>query len=173
MTTSNADSTELSDLIGSWVLDLTRSTIVIHTKAMWLLNVTGTAKLLSGEGIVTSDGAVSGSLVVDAASIDTKNAKRDTHLRTADFFEVEKYPTIVYTASGATAVAGGVQITGTLTMRGQTNPVDFLAQLSVSGESLTLTSEVAIDRSSWGVTWNKMGAGLANRVQVNAHFDRI
>ncbi len=67
---------------------------------MWIVPVKGTAKALSGDGHVGADGSVQGTLVIDAASINTKNKKRDAHLRTDDFFEVDKYPTLTFTVDG-------------------------------------------------------------------------
>jgi polyisoprenoid-binding protein YceI len=170
MTEPRLNDPDLSTLTGAWVLDPSRSTVVFHTKAMWVLKVTGTAKVLSGQGNVTADGAVSGTLVVDAASIDTKTAKRDVHLRTADFFEVDKYPTFTYTATGAHQTDAGVQISGTLSLHGQTHPLDLLAHVSTEGDAVTVTSEVAIDRSTWGLNWTKMGASVHNRVEITAYF---
>ena len=140
---------------------------------MWVLPVKGVAKVLSGEAEVTPDGLVTGTLVIDAASFDTKNKKRDDHLRTADFLEVAKYPTIVFKASGGRPVGAGlVELSGVLTVHGQTQPLTLQAEVSGSGNSVTVRTQVEIDRSLWGVSWAKMGAGLKNQVTIRAHFDR-
>ena len=55
-----------------------------------------------------------------AASVDTKNPRRDKHLRSADFFDVDNHKDITFTAEGATPAGDGVRITGTLTVRGVT-----------------------------------------------------
>jgi len=92
----------LASVAGGWQLDPEGTTIEFHTKAMWgLANVAGTFGAVRGNGVVGDDGAVSGELVVDAASIDTKNKRRDTHLRSDDFLDVGKYPTLSFTASEA------------------------------------------------------------------------
>ena len=68
--------------------------------AMWgLAKVKGRFNAVEGSGVIGEDGTVSGTLVFDAKSIDTKNKRRDTHLRSGDFFEVEKYPTFTYAAT--------------------------------------------------------------------------
>lgn len=161
------------ELAGAWTLDPARTSVTIHTKAMWLLPVKGTARALEGGGTVAADGSVTGTLVIDAASIDTHNKKRDAHLRTADFFEVANHPTITFTATGARPSSSGkVALDGTLTMHGQTRPLTLLAEVAVTGDSVTVTADADIDRNDWGVSWAKMGAGLKNQVAISAHFDR-
>jgi polyisoprenoid-binding protein YceI len=173
MTSTSQTAADLSQFAGSWTLDPDRTSIVFHTKAMWILNVQGTARALEGGGSVGTDGGLSGTLVIDAASVDTKNKKRDEHLRTADFFEVQKYPTIAFTVTGGRLdPSGKVELTGSLDLHGQTQPLTLLAEVSAAGDSATLSTEVDIDRSAWGLSWTKMGAGLKNRVVISAHFDR-
>jgi polyisoprenoid-binding protein YceI len=66
----------ISDLTGTWALDPRRTTIQFQTKAMWVLNVNGTLRATEGSGAVDGNGQVTGRLVVDANSIDTKNKRR-------------------------------------------------------------------------------------------------
>jgi polyisoprenoid-binding protein YceI len=165
--------TDLAQLSGTWALDPERTSVTFATKAMWVLPVKGTAKAMSGDAQITTGGAATGTLVIDAASLDTKNKKRDDHLRTADFLEVAKHPTIVFEAiSGRPAGAGLVEISGQLTVHGQTRPLTLQAEVSGSGNSATVWTEVEIDRSRWGVSWAKMGTGVKNQVTIRAHFDR-
>ena len=79
---------------GAWVLAPEKTTVRFRTKSMWILPVKGTAGALRGNTDAGSDGAVNGTLGIDAASFDTQNKKRDVHLRSEDFFEVAKSPTI-------------------------------------------------------------------------------
>lgn len=174
MTLPNQSSTDLDDFVGKWVLDPDRTSIVLHTKAMWVLPAKGTAKAIEGEGTVGADGALSGALVIDAASIDTKNKKRDAHLRTADFFEVEKFPTITFeVTSGRLAGPGKLELAGTFTVHGQTRPLNVAADLSVAANTVTVSTEVDIDRSAWGLTLRPFGAGLKNKVIVSAFFTKV
>ena len=105
-------------------------------------------------------GNVKGTLVIDATSFDTKNKKRDDHLRSDDFLEVVKYPTIVFTVNGGRPTAGGrFDITGVLTIHGQSLPLTLHAEVSGTGDSVTVSSDVEIDRSLWGMSWTKMERG--------------
>ena len=88
-------------LTGEWVLDPGKSSIRLNTRSMWgLAPVKGVFREVSGSGTVSPDGQVSGTITVAAASIDTKNARRDTHLRSADFFDVANHPDLAFAADG-------------------------------------------------------------------------
>jgi polyisoprenoid-binding protein YceI len=169
------DSTELlATAAGSWQLDPTGTTIEFHTKAMWgLAKVHGTFRAVSGRGVVGEQGDISGELVVDATSVDTKTKRRDDHLRSADFFDVSKYPTFTFTASEVTPSADGrLSINGTLRVKDQSHPIELVATTSPSSDRVIVNAETTIDRSQWGVNWKKMGAGLINQVVVVAQFVR-
>jgi polyisoprenoid-binding protein YceI len=173
MTSPNEIENDASAFAGSWNLDPSHTSITFHTKALWVLKVKGTFKAIEGKGTVGADGSVSGSIVFDAASVDTKNKKRDDHLRTADFFEVTVYPTIDFTVDAAHPKGSGkFELTGNLTIRQSTQPVTLLSDLSVIGDSATVTAELDIDRSAWGVTWSKLGAGVNNHIVISARFTK-
>jgi len=98
---------------------------------------------------------------INAASIDTGTPDRDAHLRSADFFEVEKYPTISFTSTGIKAVGGNnYAVTGDLTMRGVTRrievPVTFLgtAKDPWGNEKIGFEAELTLNRKDYGLTWN-------------------
>ena len=170
---SMGTTSDLTRFAGTWALDPERTTVEFHTKAMWVLPVKGRAKALSGEAQINPDGEVNGRLVIDASSFDTKNRKRDDHLRTADFFEVDKFPTIEFKATHARPAGTGlVEVAGDLTVHGVTKPLTLQAEVSESGTSATVSTEVEIDRSLWGVDWAKFGTGLKNNVKITAHFER-
>ena len=174
MTMPDETAVGLSAYAGRWTLDPSQTSIEFHTKAMWVLGVKGTFKSIEGGGTVGTDGSVNGSLVLDAASVDTKKKKRDDHLRTADFFEVNAFPTITFAVTGARPKgAGKVELTGDLTIHGTARPLTLLADVSTDNGSATLSAEVDIDRSAWGLTWAKMGAALTNHVVINARFTKV
>jgi polyisoprenoid-binding protein YceI len=166
--------TGLSQYAGSWVLDPAHTTITFHTKAMWVMAVKGTVRAQEGHGQVGEDGTVQGHLVIDATSIGTGNKKRDAHLQTADFFDTAKYPTIDFELTSARFVSPGrVALEGNLSMLGQQHPVVLEAAVEADDTSATISGEIAdLDRSKWGLTWSKMGAGLHNKVVVHAALTR-
>jgi polyisoprenoid-binding protein YceI len=160
---------------GVWTLDPAATTITLHTKALWgMAKVKATFTALSGTATVTADGQVSGELVIDAASVDSGMAKRDKHLRTKDFFEVEKYPTFVYSVTGGRPAADGtVELAGSLTVHGVSRPLDLSATVTSTGpNSATVSGEADIDRSEWGLSWTKMGARVDNHIVISAAFTK-
>ncbi|ODS58104.1 MAG: hypothetical protein ABS36_04250 [Acidobacteria bacterium SCN 69-37] len=100
-------------------------------------------------------------LTIQAASIDTNQPDRDTHLRSADFFDVEQFPTLAFESTGITSGGDGrYNVAGTLTMHGVSKavvlPVSYLgsAKDPWGNEKLGFELETTIDRKDFGLTWN-------------------
>ena len=162
-------------LAGNWTLDPSRSTVSLRSKSMWgLAPVKGVFRQASGQGTVSPAGDVSGTITVGAASIDTKNKKRDTHLRSADFFDSDTYPDITVTVDQAKPSGPGVTFSGSLTVRDLTKPLTFDATVSaVSDSEMSLDAEVPVNRVDFGLTWNQMGmASIHNTITVHAVFTK-
>src|SRR5262249_59409948 len=103
-------------------------------RSIWgLAPVKGTFGQVPGHGTVSPTGEVSGMITVAAASIETKNAKRDKHLRSGDFFETDTFPHITFSVDRLQPSSEGVTVTGQLTVRGRTRPVTFPATVPVVG----------------------------------------
>ena len=175
--TSSSPRTLLVDrtLEGTWHLDHSRSSIRFTTRTMWgLVRVSGAFRQMGGGGVVTPESQVHGTLTVKAASIDTKNLRRDRHLRSADFFDSDHYPDITFAVETVQPAAAGVTLTGTLSVRDCTRPLSFGALPSLQGEDeLALDAELQIDRGDLGLTWGKrLGAGMSNTVTIHAVFTR-
>lgn len=162
-------------LAGEWVLDPRRSGIRLKNPSLGgLVPVTGVFREVSGHATVAPDGQVRGTLTVATASIDTKNRRRDRHLRSSSFFDSENSPDITFTADGVRPSGEGVTVTGKLTVRGQTRPVSFDAAASVQGDGeVWLDAVVHINRADFGMTWNVLGlASMHNTLTVHAVFTR-
>jgi polyisoprenoid-binding protein YceI len=160
--TPQQDTSPASPGAGRWVLDPARSSVVLRNRTFWgLATVKGTFSGVSGGGEVHPDGTAHGSLTVDTASLDTGNTKRDTHLRSADFFDAGKHPALTFTASGVTASPDGatVAVEGELTIRGTSRPLRFTVRTGgVTADTVTLTGELTVDRGEFGMTWNAEAA---------------
>jgi polyisoprenoid-binding protein YceI len=172
---SNPTTTNLATLTGTWILDPSRTAIRFQTKIMRVIKVNGTFKALEGHASVAANGALNGSVVIDTASIDTKIAKRDTHLRGPDFFDVEKYPRMVFTVTdGHLTSAGEVELVGNLEIRGQTRTLTLRADVSNPGDSVKFSSEVDIDRRDWGMSHAaQIRSTTKIHVDITAYFDRV
>ena len=158
-------------LAGDWVLDPGKSSIRLKTKIMGLVPVTGVFRDVSGNGTISADGEASGTLTVAAASIDTQNTRRDTHLGSANFFDSGNNPDIAFAAASIQPSSTGVAVIGTLTVRGRIRPVSFDAAASVHGSEVWLDAEVHINRTDFGLTWNLMGmTSMNNTLTIHAVF---
>ena len=105
--------------------------------------------------------ASSVTLAIQSASIDTNQADRDTHLRSADFFSTDEFPTLTFESTGIAAAGDGeYQVTGTLTIRGVSKtivlPVSYLgtAKDPWGNEKLAFEAETTINRKDFGLNWN-------------------
>jgi len=160
-------------LAGEWALDPRKSSIALKSRSMWgLAPVNGVFREISGNGTVSPDGEVSGTVTVAAASVDTKHTRRDTHLRSADFFDSANHPDIKFTADGIRPSGQGVAVTGALTVRDRTRPLSFDAAASFQGDGeIWLDAEIHINRADFGLTWNQMGmASMNNTLTIHAVF---
>ena len=145
-------------------------------KHFWgLITVHGHFDRFTGDGRVDSDGTISGQIRIAADSVNTKNKKRDKHLRSDDFFDAERYPTITISASALSA-SGGQNLHGPVTLdtAGHHQAFDTVVHVvSAAADAVTLRTETSVDRTAFGMTWSplKMAAPHA-RVVVTARFVR-
>jgi polyisoprenoid-binding protein YceI len=143
---------------------------------MWgLVTVRGAFGELAGSAEILAGGAGRGRLEIGAASLNTKNAKRDKHLASADFFNAADHPSIVADLASATRTGDRVAVQGTLTVAGVTRPLSFTATLvDVTPAAFTLQAEgVVVDRADFGSTWNQLGMLRGpSTVDVVARFTR-
>ena len=140
-------------------------------------NVPGLFKDFDGTIVYDKDNPASSKVefTVQAASIDTGNADRDKHLRTADFFDVEKFPTMTFSSTQVKAVdKDTLEVTGDLTMHGVTKkvtiPVDFLGTVKTpKSEKAGFESSFTVNRKDYGIIWNRVmdtGPVLGEDVKV-------
>jgi polyisoprenoid-binding protein YceI len=179
MTQANGESVpaqlDTAALAGTWVLDPAKSTVRLRSKSVWgLVPVKGTFGTVTGEGTVSPAGEVSGTVTVDAASVDTGTAKRDQHLRSGDFFAVDTYPHIVFAVDQIRTSGAEATVSGRLTVRDQTRPLSFPVTPAVHGDGeVWLDAKVPVDRTDFGLTWNQLGmSSTHNIIAVHAVFTR-
>ncbi len=155
--------TQLATTAGTYAIDASHSRIGFMARHAMITKVRGSFEEYEGTGHFDADHPENSSLqvTIQAASINTRSADRDGHLRSADFFDVETFPTITFESS-AVAAAGGdrYRILGDLTMKGVTHPVTF--DVEVNGTALDpfgntrlgLEGSATINRKDWGLSWN-------------------
>ena len=121
--------------------------------------------------------------VIKTASIDTRNEKRDGHLRSADFFDAEKYPEITFTSSKITRIdSDSYAVAGILSMHGVNNSVvltvDFLGEMTAMGGTRAgFEVTTTVNRQDFGVSWNRAldqgGFVLGDDVEVTINLEAV
>ena len=148
----------------TWNIDPAHSVAEFKVKHMMISNVKGQFPKVSG-ALTLDESTLANSRVealIEAASIETRDAQRDTHLKSADFFDVEKFPTLSFRSTGIRQVRDGeLAVEGDLTIRGVTRKVIF----SVEGPTppakdpwgntrVAVSATTKIHRKDFGLTWN-------------------
>lgn len=173
---------DLSPLAGSWAVDPTHSTVEFIARYAMFTLVRG--RFTSFTGTVALDPphfeATQIDVEIDAASVDTAMVVRDAHLRSEDFFDIERHPNISFRPRGATLLAPGrYTVHGELTIRGITQPVrlavDALGRAPdlLGAPRLGLNASAKLQRALWGITWNApvLGGGVALADEVDLELD--
>jgi len=170
--------------LSTWNIDTTHSSIAFSLRHLVIAKVRGQFK--SWRGSVSWDDAdVRRSSVVveiDAASIDTAEAKRDEHLRSADFFDVANHPTLTFKSTSLKANGkDSWLVTGDLSMRGVTKSVTLPVTLLGEGkdpwgnEKMGFEASTALSRTDYGLTWNKQleagGVLLGDEVKIQISIE--
>ncbi len=148
------------DTAGVWNLVPDRSTITFKISNMWgLLNVKGRFTDFNGDGQITGKGAVFGRLDIQVASLRTGIRKRDEHLRSADFFDVERFPEISVVVTAVEPTTGNAaDLRATFSIKGVTTPVPLPVQITVLGDgSVKISAKTEVDRAQFGLDWNRLG----------------
>ncbi|MFI6104069.1 YceI family protein [Streptomyces sp. NPDC051310] len=153
----------LAALTGEYAIDPAHSSIGFTARHAMVTNVRGSFADYSGS--LTLDGsdpaASAASIDVKIGSIDTGNADRDGHLRSADFFDAEQFPLMTFRSTSAEALGGSdYRITGDLTIKGVTKPISIdlefngAAKDPFGNERVGFEGKAELLRSEWGLTWN-------------------
>jgi polyisoprenoid-binding protein YceI len=168
----------MSDRAGTWNIDQSHSGVEFTVTHLMISKVRGRFSDISGS--VVTDGTPEGSRVtveLGTASINTHEAGRDTHLRSADFFDVEKYPKIRFVSTAIKSKsADEFRITGDLTIKDVTKAVDIEVTREGSGrdpwgnDRAGFSATLKIDRRDFGLTWNQAletgGVMVSNEVKL-------
>ncbi|KAB2330244.1 YceI family protein [Cytobacillus depressus] len=163
-----------------WALDQVHSSVDFSIKHMMIANVKGTFNQF--DAVIEADPAdlttANIQFTVDLSSIDTRNADRDNHLRSADFFDVENHPSMTFQSSNIVSKGDGeYDVTGELSIHGVTKTETFAVTFEGSGkdpwgnEKVGFTVEGSIKRSEYGLTWNSAletgGVLVGDKVKIS------
>jgi len=156
-------SAEREQAMTIWNIDSSHSSVQFSVRHLMITNVRGEFSGLKGtvefDPAAPETAAVQASL--EAATINTREAKRDDHLRSADFFDTEKHATLSFVSTALAKKGDGFLLTGDLTIRGTTKSVSFVVEGGTNVEKdpwgnarIGASASATIDRRDFGLTWN-------------------
>jgi polyisoprenoid-binding protein YceI len=162
---------------GTWNVDTSHSAASFTVRHAGISKVRGTVDVTAGTIVVGEDLASSSvTATLDPATIDTKDAGRDGHLKSADFFDVESHPTWTFTSTSIEADGEDYVVRGDLTIHGVTREVALATEFNGSatdpfGNARTgFSAETEISRKEFGLTWNAAletgGVLVADKVRI-------
>jgi polyisoprenoid-binding protein YceI len=170
---------------GTWSIDAVHSSIGFGVKHFGVSTFRGSFSGAAGS-LVTEDGAIRAiEGTVRLENLDTEEPQLTGHLHSEDFFDAANHPEITFRSTAIETVeADRLRITGDLTIRGVTRPVELDAEIEGAGEDpygnsrLGITATGAVDRSDWGITWNAPplanGAlAVGERVALTLHVEAV
>ena len=175
-------STVPNTLTGTYAIDPAHSRIGFIARHAMVTKVRGSFNEFEGSGYFDAEDPAASrvKLTIKAASIDTRNADRDAHLRSNDFFDMESYPDITFLATGVERVdTDTYRVAGVLTIKGVTKPItaDFeytgTAVDPFGNTRIGFEGKTTVNRKDWGVNWNAAleAGGVLVSEKVTLEFD--
>jgi polyisoprenoid-binding protein YceI len=169
---------------GTWVIDASHSSVEFVARHLMVTKVRGRFGDIEGTITIADDPFQSSvRATVDAASVSSGDEKRDAHLRSADFFDVEQFPTIEFVSKRVEARDDSFALTGDLTVHGVTREVtwnldyDGSVQDPWGGTRAGFSATIDVNRKDWGLEWNvALEAGgfvVSDKVKLNVEIEAI
>lgn len=174
-------------MAATWNIDPEHTNVGFKVRHLMVSNVKGGFGKVSGVVNVDDKDITKSSttVTIDTTSIDTGVAKRDAHLKSPDFLDVAKYPTMTFVSNGVMKGTGGAfKLAGNLTLHGVTRPVVLQVE-GLSGEIKDPMGNVrrgasattTINRKDYGLVWNKMleagGVAVGDEVIINIEVEMV
>jgi polyisoprenoid-binding protein YceI len=171
----------------TWTIDAEHSSIGFKVRHLMVSNVKGVFGKVNGVVRIDDTDLTRSSVTatIDTTSIDTGVAKRDAHLKSPDFLDVAKYPTMTFVSTGVTRGSGSnFKVLGNLTLHGVTRPVTLevegLAPETkdpMGGLRRGATATASINRKDFGLVWNKMleagGVAIGDEVYISIEVELV
>ena len=172
-------------LAGTWTIDPVHSEVSFTVRHLMVSKVRGRFGDFGGTIVITDDVLQSrAEAVVALASIDTGNAGRDEHVRSADFFDVDQYPELTYRSTGVRADGDDFIVDGELSLHGVTKQVPlhvevtgFQATTPFGDTRVGFSATAEINRDDFGITFNTAleggGVGLGRKIQIALEIQAV
>jgi polyisoprenoid-binding protein YceI len=142
---------------GTWAIDPVHSSIAFSVRHLLVSKVRGHFNTFSGAVVVGEDGTPSVTAEIAIDSVDTRNEQRDAHLKAADFFDVEHYPTASFVSTAVRENGDSYLLDGDFTLKGITKPVTLDLEFNGTnpgmghGEVAGFTASVVLNRKDFGI----------------------
>jgi polyisoprenoid-binding protein YceI len=184
LTTTSAETTVPGYEAATWTIDPTHSEVGFSVRHMMVSKVRGRFTTFSGE-IVTADDPTKSSVTaeIDLSSINTGQEQRDEHIKSADFFEVETYPTMTYKSTGVRVEDGEYILDGDLTLKGVTKSVPLALELNgfgpdpFGGTRAGFTATGEINRRDFNVNFSAPmqngGVVVADKITLQLEIEAV
>lgn len=168
-----------------WDFDLAHSSVNFHVRHVMVSKVHGRFTRWAGQLELDEQDLTRSRLdvTIEAASVDTQEAKRDEHLRSADFFEVEKHPTLTFKSTSIAREGDGYRVAGDLTIRGVTRSVTLdveggdIVKDPWGGTRTGFSARTSISRKDFGLTWNvALEAGgflVGDKIEITLEIEAV
>lgn len=168
-----------------YALDPAHSSVEFTVRHLMISKVRGRFAAFQGsiELAPGSDVPQSIGVSIDAKSIDTREEQRDNHLRSADFFDVEKYPKLTFESTHIEGTAGDMRVTGNLTMHGVTKEVTLKAEFEGrgsdpwGGQRVAYSAQTTVNRKDFGLTYNQAletgGVMVSDEVRIELNVQAV
>lgn len=170
----------------TWTIDPAHTTVEFSLKHLMISTVRGHFGAVSGTIVLDEQDPAASSVTaeIDVTSIDTRQEQRDAHLRSADFFDVEKYPSITFRSTRIEALGGGeYKVHGDLTIRDVTRQVvlettdEGRGGDPWGGQRAGFSATTKIDRRDFGLTWNQAletgGVLVGNDIKISLEVQAV
>ncbi len=169
---------------GTWEIDPVHSSVSFIVRHMMVSKVRGRFDTFSGQIVTASEPLQSSaSASIDLASINTGNEQRDNHVRSADFFEVEKHPTMTYRSTGIRRDGAGYQVDGELSLHGVTRPVRLEVEVNgfgpdpFGGTRAGFSATGEINRKDFGIDFSMPldggGVVVGDKIQLALEIEAV
>ena len=170
----------------NWTFDLAHSSVNFHVRHLMVSKLHGRFSRWGGTLEIDNDDITRSrvDVTIDATSVDTREDKRDAHLRSADFFDVETFPTLTFKSTKIEKRGDDeLAITGDLTLHGVTKPVTLAVELGGQakdpwgGTRTGFSAKTSINRKDFGLGWNSVletgGVLVGEKIEITLEIEAV
>jgi polyisoprenoid-binding protein YceI len=168
---------------GTWAIDPVHSSIAFSVRHLLVSKVRGHFNTFSGAVVVDEDGTPSVTAEIAIDSVDTRNAQRDAHLKSAEYFDTENYPTATFASTAVRQSGDKYVLDGDFTLKGITKPVTLDLEFNGTnpgmghGEIAGFTASVVLNRKDFGIDIDMPlesgGAVVGDKVAITLEIEAL